>query len=68
MHVLHLFRPSLPSTMKKKTMYTSAAGSLCDGDTRHILLHFLQRRGELSMPIESIVCSPTRLSKTHSWN
>ena len=38
-------------------MTTFAAGSLCDGDTRQILLCFLQRRAKLSMPIESIVCS-----------
>jgi hypothetical protein len=39
-------------------MTTSAAGILCDGNTGQILLRFLQRRAELSMPIESIVCSP----------
>jgi hypothetical protein len=39
-------------------MTTSAAGSLFDGDAGRILLRFLQRRAELSMPIESIVCSP----------
>jgi hypothetical protein len=32
MRVLHLFRQSLP-TITTKTMTTSAAGSLCDGDT-----------------------------------
>jgi len=39
-------------------MTTFAAWRLCDGDTGQILLRFLQRRAELSMPIESIVCSP----------
>jgi hypothetical protein len=39
-------------------MSTSAAGSLCDGDTGQILLRFLKRRAELSMPIKGIVCSP----------
>jgi hypothetical protein len=43
---------------QRQTMTTSAAWTLYDGDTGQILLRFLQRRAELSMPIESIVCSP----------
>jgi hypothetical protein len=69
LRILHLFRPGTPlpppppppppptNTATTETSPTVGSNSIYEGDDGQILVRFLQRRADLGIPIENIVCS-----------